>query len=178
MLAAPPQELGYEATPGPQPAGGNPRGRAQARGRARRKLFILGLVLLAIVMAFGKTFLAVRLVINGYEMEALKQQINTLQRENERLQLEVARLKAPERVARVATTRLGMVEPAEGQLYYVPGKASQQVQVAAGATAGPGTAAATTAAALPAPPHHSWLASLAAALQSWFEPARVARAGG
>ncbi|QGP92917.1 Cell division protein FtsL [Neomoorella glycerini] len=170
MLAAPPQELAYETNLVHKQLAGRKTPRPRAQNRARQKVVLLGLVLLAIGIAFGKTYLAVQLVIKGYELDALKQEINTMQRENERLQLEVARLKAPERIAAVATTRLGMVEPRAGQLYYVPGKAGQgqQLQVATGEPAGKGVE--TTA-----PVQQSWLAALSRALQNWLDPVRLAR---
>ncbi|WP_406678172.1 septum formation initiator family protein [Neomoorella carbonis] len=170
MLAAPPQELAYKTSVAHKQAAGRKTPRPRVQNRARQKVMLLGLVLLAIGIAFAKTYLAVQVVIKGYELEALKQEINTIQRENERLQLEVARLKAPERIAAVATTRLGMVEPREGQLYYVPRQAGQgqQLQVAAGEPAGKGDETKT-------PVHQSWLAAISRALQNWLEPVRVAR---
>lgn len=170
MLAAPPQQLAWEENLARKRVEERSRTRARAPNRTRQKALLLGLVLLAIALAFGKTLLAVQLVIKGYELDALKQEISTMQRDNERLQLEVARLKAPERVAQVATTRLGMVEPVAGQLYYVPGKAfpGQQVQVAAEQPGGKGAEIAT-------PARRSWLAALSRALQNWLQPVHLAR---
>jgi cell division protein FtsL len=172
MLAAPPQQLLYEGNLARRrvQVEENNRARTRLSGRSRQKILLLGLVLLAIILAFGKTFLAVQIVIKGYELDALKGEITTMQRDNERLQLEVARLKAPERVAQVATTRLGMVEPGSGQLYYVPGKVApgQQVQVAAREPEAEGTAIAT-------PERRSWLAILSRALENWLQPAHLAR---
>ncbi|WP_258359325.1 cell division protein FtsL [Moorella sulfitireducens (nom. illeg.)] len=167
MLAAPPQELAYKTHPdyNYKPAAAKEGYRPRARDKTRQKVVLLVLVLLAIGIAFAKTYLAVQVVLRGYELEALKEEISTIQRENERLQLEVARLKAPERIAAVATTRLGMVAPREGQLYYVPGNNGQyrQLQVAAGETGAEGVET-------KAPARRSWLAYLAQALQSWLGP--------
>ncbi|MBC7325123.1 MAG: septum formation initiator family protein [Moorella sp. (in: Bacteria)] len=144
--------------------------RARGQSRARQRVKLLGLVLLVIALAFGRTFLAVQMVIKGYQLEGLKQEISTLQRENERLQLEVARLKSPERVAAAATNRLGMVKPGTAQLYYVPGKAvpGQQVQVAVEEPLIKG-------AAIAAPGRQTWLAALYRALQDWLQPVHIAR---
>jgi len=170
MLAAPPQQLLYEGNLARQRVEESNQTHTRSQNRSRKKILLLGLVLLAIVLAFGKTFLAVQLVIKGYELDALKREITTMQRDNERLQLEVARLKAPERVAQVATTRLGMVEPGTGQLYYVPGKVApgQQVQVAAREPEAEGMAIAI-------PERRSWLAILSRALENWLQPAHLAR---
>ncbi|BCV20879.1 cell division protein FtsL [Moorella sp. Hama-1] len=173
MIAAP-REAAY--MPGPV-TGSKYSLRTGAAGRhqktgARQKVILLGLVLLAIITGLALTFLSMQLVIKGYKIDSIKQELGTLQRENEQLQLEVARLKAPERVARVATAKLGMIEPQTEQIYYVPDKAGtgKQVQVAAAAPAG-------TAVTSPAPGGQSWWVALTEALHQWLGPGRPARAG-
>lgn len=173
MLAAPVQELAYKLDAVHRPAAGDGSPRPRAKGKPGHKLLLLGLVLLAIGLAFAKTYLAVQVIIKGYELEALKKEIATIQRENERLQLEVARLKAPERIASVATMRLGMVEPKESQLYYVAGKIvpEKQMQVATAIPSQPVEEAG-------AQPRQSWLAALSEVLQKWLEPAQRAGTNG
>lgn len=174
MLAAPAQELAYKLDAVHRPAAGERRPRPRAKGKPGHKILLLGLVLLAVGLAFAKTYLAVQVIIKGYELEALKKEIDTIQKENERLQLEVARLKAPERIASVATTRLGMVEPKENQLCYVAGKTvpGKQTQVATSTPPEPVEEEAGT------PPRHSWLAAFSQALQKWLEPAQTAGTNG
>lgn len=148
--------------------------RAVSRHRktGAKKVILLSLVLLTVIIGLSLTFLSVQLVIKGYKIDSIKQELGTLQRENEQLQLEVARLKAPERVARVATARLGMVEPQTEQIYYVPDKAGngKEAQVATAATAG-------TVVTSPAPGGQSWWVALTQALHQWLGPGRPARAG-
>ncbi|MDH7576409.1 MAG: cell division protein FtsL [Bacillota bacterium] len=57
------------------------------------------------------TYKHTRVIALGYEIERVKQNIATLQRDNKRLELEIARLQAPERVEKIARTKLGMEEP-------------------------------------------------------------------
>ncbi|OIQ12458.1 cell division protein FtsL [Neomoorella thermoacetica] len=173
MLAAP-RELSYIPQPvvsGKQsPRSGLSNRRRESR--ARQKILLLGLVLMGVVIGLSLTFLTMQVLIKGYKIDSLKRELSTLQRENEQLQLEVARLKAPERVARVATTKLGMVEPKTEQIYYVPEQAGngKQVQVA---TTEPSRPAVTGA----APGRQAWWVALAEALHQWLEPARQAGAG-
>ncbi|OIQ59514.1 cell division protein FtsL [Moorella thermoacetica] len=173
MLAAP-RELSY--IPQPVVRGKQyPRSGLSSRrreSRARQKLLLLGLVLTGIIIGWSLTFLAMQVLLKGYKIDSMKRELSTLQRENEQLQLEVARLKAPERVARVATSKLGMVEPETEQIYYVPQQTGngKQVQVA---TTEPSRPVVTGA----APGRQSWWLALAEALHQWLEPARQARAG-
>ena len=53
-----------------------------------------------------------------------------MERANERLELEVARLKDPARLAQVAQTTLGLVEPDSSQVEYVPPRALAKARVA------------------------------------------------
>lgn len=165
MLAAP-QELAYKLNTEA------PRSARSYRGKssARQKLKILALVLLALLLCFGMTFMTVVNVLMGYKITSIKQEINSLQRENERLQLEVARLRAPERIAAVATEQLGMAEPQAEQICYVPVEADAWQMVALQ----PVVPATEIIAATP----QSWLQALSRVLQQWLGSERVARASG
>lgn len=55
----------------------------------------------------------------GYHIERLKAQKVLLQRERDQLQLKVSALTAPERIARVATDKLGLVPPQQGQVFII-----------------------------------------------------------
>ncbi len=48
----------------------------------------------------------------GYSLMQEKRQVQQLQRDNEILRVEIAKLESPERIYRTATTDLGMVTPA------------------------------------------------------------------
>ena len=47
----------------------------------------------------------------GYELVKLQQQTETLEHENDRLRIDIAQLKAPQRIRRIAIEQLGMVVP-------------------------------------------------------------------
>jgi cell division protein FtsL len=55
----------------------------------------------------------------GYSIERLKTQKILLERERDQLQVKVSALTAPERIARVATDKLGLFPPQQGQLFIV-----------------------------------------------------------
>lgn len=77
------------------------------RLRARVGLLVCGIAALAIVGAVCSEFV----VTTGYSVVKTKSQIMALEKENEQLQLEIAQLKAPQRIQAVATRELGMVTP-------------------------------------------------------------------
>lgn len=60
----------------------------------------------------------------GYQIERLKIQKVLLERERDQLQVKFSALTAPERIAKVATEKLGLVPPQQGQVLMVhqPGK--------------------------------------------------------
>ncbi len=47
----------------------------------------------------------------GYELVRIQKQAETVEAENQRLQLEISQLKSPERIQQIATTQLGMEVP-------------------------------------------------------------------
>lgn len=55
----------------------------------------------------------------GYHIERLKAQKLLLERERDQLQVKFSALTAPERIARVATDKLGLVPPQQGQVFMV-----------------------------------------------------------
>lgn len=75
-----------------------------------------GLVGLAVVVALSLVYLQASCIVTGHEIVALKKQLADLQAENERLQVQVVKLTAPDRIEQLATERLGMVRPVEGRL--------------------------------------------------------------
>ncbi|MCG0276993.1 MAG: cell division protein FtsL [Thermanaeromonas sp.] len=106
MLAAPQVKLSWPQQPLVQPY---PQ-RSKARGKPKAMAVVL--VLLAFAIGLTWTVQCVFLTLKGYELTRIKREILALQQANEQLELEVARLKSPERVAELATTKLGMVKPA------------------------------------------------------------------
>lgn len=55
----------------------------------------------------------------GYHVERLKTQKVLLERERDQLQVKFSTLTAPERIAKVATDKLGLVPPQQGQVFIV-----------------------------------------------------------
>ncbi len=55
----------------------------------------------------------------GYHIERLKAQKVVLERERDELRVKLSSLTAPERIARMATEKLGMVQPDKGQVVVV-----------------------------------------------------------
>ena len=55
----------------------------------------------------------------GYQIERLKAQKVLLERERDQLQVKFSSLSAPERIAKVATEKLGLIPPQQGQVFMV-----------------------------------------------------------
>ncbi len=55
----------------------------------------------------------------GYHIERLKAQKVLLERERDELQVKLSGLTAPERIARLASDKLGMLQPEKGQVVVV-----------------------------------------------------------
>ncbi len=68
-------------------------------------------VLLVAAVAVVVTVRSESIVRAGYELVQMKSQSLSLQKENELLRLEIARLKSPQRIQEIATVELGMVVP-------------------------------------------------------------------
>ena len=47
----------------------------------------------------------------GYDLVQIQQQTQALEKENEHLKIEIAQMKSPERIRRIATDKLGMSTP-------------------------------------------------------------------
>ncbi|MDK2820672.1 MAG: hypothetical protein PWP31_637 [Clostridia bacterium] len=125
MIAAPKQYI-YETVK--EKDKGIERRISSRRGiNSKQKAQLLVLVFLAFIIGMSFTYLKVQLMIAGYKVEDIKEDIRTLQRENENLQLEVARLKSPERIAMEAASRLDMVEAQTNQICYVPGNSTNDL---------------------------------------------------
>ncbi|WIW71666.1 septum formation initiator family protein [Anaerosinus gibii] len=77
----------------------------------RSKCLIL--VALFAVMAMITTVRSEAIVSNGYALVQTKSQINKLEKNNEQLKLEIARLKSPQRIKSLAAEKLQMVVPEE-----------------------------------------------------------------
>jgi cell division protein FtsL len=77
------------------------------------------MILAGLVLVFVFVWERVDTVRLGYQIERSKTQKLLLDRERDQLQVRFSSLTAPERIAKVATERLGMVRPQQGQIVTV-----------------------------------------------------------
>jgi len=80
-----------------------------------RLLAGLGIIGLLLLFVWER----VDIVRVGYRIEQLKTQKVALQREQDELRVKVSALTAPDRIARAATEKLGMLPPQPGQVVMV-----------------------------------------------------------
>ena len=93
-----------------------------------RALVMLGGLFLVFVFVWER----VDVVRLGYQIERLKAQKVLLERERDQLQVKFSALTAPERIAKVASEKLGLIPPQQGQVFSV------RQQPEAPAPSGPG----------------------------------------
>ena len=77
------------------------------RLRTHGQLLFLTMTVLALLVTVGSGISASR----GYELVAIQQQADQLEQENDRLKIEIAKLKSPERIKSIARDQLGMEVP-------------------------------------------------------------------
>ncbi|MCR5758415.1 MAG: cell division protein FtsL [Selenomonas sp.] len=77
------------------------------RLRSHGQLLFLTMTVLALLVTVGSGISASR----GYELVAIQQQADQLEQENERLKIEIAKLKSPDRIKAIAQDQLGMSVP-------------------------------------------------------------------
>lgn len=75
--------------------------------RSRCQMLFVTVAVLAMAVTVRSGISASR----GYELVAIQQQIQQVEQENERLRIEIARLKSPQRIEQIATDELGMEVP-------------------------------------------------------------------
>jgi len=80
-----------------------------------RLLAVLGIIGMLLLFVWER----VDIVRVGYRIEQLKTQKVALQREQDELRVKVSALTAPERIAKAATEKLGMIPPQPGQVVMV-----------------------------------------------------------
>jgi cell division protein FtsL len=76
----------------------------------------------AIIVVFVAMFLTAcseAIIRSGYELVQMKLQVIKLEKENELLKLDIAKLRSPQRIQNIATAELGMVMPQS--VYYADG---------------------------------------------------------
>lgn len=77
---------------------------------------LMGLVVVSLLVYVAERVDIVRL---GYQIERLKTERAALQRERDELRVKVSKLSSPERIAHLATDRLGMTPPSKDQVVFV-----------------------------------------------------------
>ena len=76
-------------------------------------------IIAGVMLVFVFVWERVDVVRLGYQIERLKSQKILLERERDQLQVKVSSLAAPERIAKLATEKLGLVPPQQGQVLMV-----------------------------------------------------------
>ena len=76
-------------------------------------------IVAGVLLVFGFVWERVDVVRLGYQIERLKTQKVLLERERDQLQVKFSALTAPERIAKVATEKLGLAPPQQGQVLMV-----------------------------------------------------------
>ena len=76
-------------------------------------------VVAGVCLVFAFVWERVDMVRLGYSIERLKVQKTLLERERDQLQVKVSALTAPERIAKVATEKLGLFPAQQGQLFII-----------------------------------------------------------
>jgi cell division protein FtsL len=78
-------------------------------------LAVLGIIGMLLLFVWER----VDIVRVGYRIEQLKSQKISLRREQDELRVKVSALTAPDRIAKAATEKLGMIPPQSGQVVMV-----------------------------------------------------------
>lgn len=76
-------------------------------------------ILAGLCLVFVFVWERVDIVRLGYQIERLKTQKILLEREHDQLKVKFSALTAPERIAKVATEKLGLIPPQQGQVFMV-----------------------------------------------------------
>ncbi len=83
------------------------------------------MILAGMCLVFLFVWERVDVVRLGYHIERLKSQKLLLERERDQLQVKFSALTAPERIAKVATDKLSLVPPQQGQVFIVHAQPEQ-----------------------------------------------------
>jgi cell division protein FtsL len=97
-----------------RPPANPPRLLRVVRGWFVRRVLVLGAVL--VVLCMVQVWLRLQVVHLGYELSAARKMQLRLEHEQRELEVELATLRDPGRLGEMARRRLGMTEPAKGQV--------------------------------------------------------------
>jgi len=84
--------------------------------RQRRLTTVIAVFLWLLLSGFGYVWCRVEVVELGYQLSDTYQLNSRLLNDNKKLHLELARLKAPKRVQRIAIEKLGLKHPTKDQI--------------------------------------------------------------
>ena len=90
--------------------------KAKPKWRQRRLATIIAIFLWLLFSGFGYVWCRVQVVNLGYLLSDIHRLHTRLVNDNKKLHLELARLKAPERVQRIAIEKLGLKHPSKDQI--------------------------------------------------------------
>jgi cell division protein FtsL len=96
-----------------------PKPEAKKANNLAVKVAIVSCVLLAVITGLLLTATHTQITYKTDNIIQLKREISDLQNANERLKLEIARLKSLDRVEFIATTELGMIQPGINDVEYI-----------------------------------------------------------
>ena len=88
------------------------------RRRIRMLLFLLGVFVLFLVLLL-RIWFSSKAVELAYEIDRLAAEKETLEEENRRFVLQIAALRSPERISRIAVEDLKMVRPADAAVIFL-----------------------------------------------------------
>ena len=85
----------------------------------KEKTLAMAGVFVVFAIGFLYTFLAAQIMHQGYKINEVRSEIATVENANQRLQLEIESLRSLDRIEKIATTELNMVQPANDGITYV-----------------------------------------------------------
>ena len=91
-----------------------------SRWRQRKLTTVAAIFLWLLISGFGYVWCRVQVVELGYQLSDIHGLHTRLLNDNKKLRLELARLKAPERVERIAIQQLGLRHPSKDQIVVLP----------------------------------------------------------
>lgn len=94
----------------------SPKEKIASKWRQRRLTTIIAIFLWLLLSGFGYVWCRVQVVELGYQLSDIHRLHTRLLNDNKKLHLELARLKAPERVQRIAIEQLGLKQPTKDQI--------------------------------------------------------------
>ena len=105
------------------------------------KLVLVVGILCMFSLAMLYTFMAAKITMGGYTINALKADIETIENQNHRLTLEIEEKSSLKRIETLARTELGMIAPNGKNVYYVAMEGIAPANAAASSEADGQTAA-------------------------------------